>query len=851
MCTVRMVVFFTLLVTTIAVAQQPPAPSPLQQASTKVLREMPVRLYEGKATEVDLAACQKLYDMAPNEKAKRPFLLLGAQYQRLALQKPERTLAILAPQLIGKEKANEWNKANGEAVKAALSKWKMEAAAAKRAKKDPPPEPLQYLVDFPPLADWTVNADTAPLAVEAAHCLAALDKAQEALKVIDAIGQQYTDETRVLAAECGADLFVRMQMYERSIEFYGFALNVLDTLKQKEYDPGKGERIFFSEEQAIIHRRLAEKRGLAQRLYDEERFGPDWVAYRDAQRHHHGERYLDAYFAYMELMREYPDTVYSEAANCYLIEILCKLADKANVQDQGKIFKERQKQLVDTKQRLAMGLRFHAPQQLLDSYKKDVERLEKSLEMWKRIPLGIAAIEAAESETKKFVERDKFGLYRGEAMLNVGLCWLETFLEPERAQPWLEQANAWFDEVKKLDMALTKLEVPDKSRGVSTPPRTERFTDEWTNVKMSRPKAGDLFNRRECSWYVSAKHKDAVLWLGFLRFIDKNYDGAKKYWEIIAEIDKEFYGQQAAKGWGEATVFGRLKWNLENQPGCLYATPKEMGAFKDKRRRLAVTVADLHYEAEQRDEALRMFRRLENNEFGPLSQDERAYVTLGVFACLCWMPGQDEIAYIEQKLKLFEGTPSEKRVMYSYANRLFSTSDPKKLLKALINQMRNDGEEPPLTLITQLEAVRQMYSDDYWYIAGFVVAAYLHPTDVSFNHLTFVEKTDDNAIDKNGPFNNCLHNPVQSGISIPADDGKGSKIGKIGDNVLSPPVSKNEDPGHYKIRCDYYYLLPGQAVNDAKPKQLISSMMMEYVFDGAGLTVRKGDEDHEITIPKN
>jgi len=508
------------------------AQSPLQQAATKVLREMPVKLYEGRATEADVQACIRLIELAPNDNAKRPFALLVAQYHRITLQKPERTLAMMMPMLTGRKSGS-------------------------------------FDIDkLPPLQDWTINEHTALFAVEAAHCLAVLDRPQRAIEIIDAIGQKYEDEIRVLAAECGADLFVRTKMYEKSVEFYGFALNVLETLKQREYEPGKGERIFFSEEQQIIRNRLDEKRTLAQRLLDEERFGPDWVAYRDAQRLHFDGRYLEAYFAYMNVVDQYRNSVYGEAATCYLVEILCKMADRKNVKDAAETFKNKQEELQMARLLVKYTEQSKAPEALMEKRRENVTNLEKMISLWKSMPLGENAILAAEKSTEQFLEREPFGLYRGEAMLNCGLCRLEIFLDPDKAEPWLLRANKWFGEVKKTDAALLKLEVPDKSKAVSQPPREERFTDEWSNIKLSQPKPGDLFNRRECSWYISSKHKDAVLWLGMIAYANKDYNVAKTWWEKLYVIDPYF--KQADNSPSGSTT-QRLMWNLEHNNASLFA----------------------------------------------------------------------------------------------------------------------------------------------------------------------------------------------------------------------------------------------------------------------------------------
>jgi len=650
-----------------ATPQQPP--SPLQQAATKVLREMPVKLYEGRATEADVQACLKLIELAPNDNAKRPFFLLTAQYRRLALQRPEQTLAMLAPHLLGREKARAWQKSNDDAVKAARAQWAQDDAVAKKAKQESPKQPSAYLVDLPPLAEWTINESTALFAVEAAHCLAALDRPQQAIEIIDTIGQKYEDETRVLAAECGADLFIQMRMYERAIEFYGFALNVLETLKQKEYDPGKGERVFFSEEQVILRNRLQSKYGIAQRLFDEDRFGPDWVAYRDAQRLHFAGRYLEAYFSYMEVVDQYRDSVYGEAATCYLIEILCKMSDRENIKDAAETFKTKQKELETAKLLVQYGEVAREPETMMQTRRDSARQLEKMILLWKSMPLGNNAILAAEKYTEQFIERDKYGLYRGEVMLTVGLCWLETFIDREKGEPWIIRAHEWFDEVKQLDNALLKLEVPDRSKAVSTPPPTERVTDEWTNIVFSRLNPGDLFNRRECKWYLDSKIKDAVLWMGFFAFADDDLETAKTYWEKIAEIDAE-YNRTIMETRGTGTTSSRLLYFLETRPGTLHATMEELKAFKDKNRRFAVLLADCAYVAENRSMAKTIYQKLENDSLGKLSRNEKAYVTYAIFSCMCWNPNEDEIAYIGTKLRVFEGTPTEKRALVGYANRI-------------------------------------------------------------------------------------------------------------------------------------------------------------------------------------
>jgi tetratricopeptide (TPR) repeat protein len=166
-----------------------------------------------------------------------------------------------------------------------------------------------------------------------------------------------------------------------------------------------------------------------------------------------------------------------------------------------------------------------------------------------------------------------------------------------------------------------------------------------------------------------------------IAFAKEDYETAEKHWNLLAELDKVFYAKQKASGWENATTLARLTWNLRNQKGSLYATPEEMENFKDPKRRMAILLADLYYESEQHQKALSIYQRLENRELGTLSKNELVYVMLGVFSCLCWEKKFDETTYIFHKAKLFEDTPSEKRAILGFANRICDVTDPEKFKK--------------------------------------------------------------------------------------------------------------------------------------------------------------------------
>jgi hypothetical protein len=284
--------------------------------------------------------------------------------------------------------------------------------------------------------------------------------------------------------------------------------------------------------------------------------------------------------------------------------------------------------------------------------------------------MGRKALQEAEKRAENFLNKNKYGLYRGEVLLDIGTAYLVSFFDTENGEKWLTRAAEWFDNVQQFDKDLKDFELPESVRKVSQPPKNERFTDRWNNVKMSKPKPGNFFNRRSCSWYWNAKRKDVTLLQGLIAFAKENYEAAEKHWNLLAELDKEFYAQQKAAGWENATTLARLTWAIHNKKGSFYATSEEIASFKDPKRRSAILIADLFYESEQQQRALSIYQRLENRELGTLSKNELAYVIYGEFACLCWDPKFNENQYLKSKWKYLQNTFSEKRALAGYARRL-------------------------------------------------------------------------------------------------------------------------------------------------------------------------------------
>lgn len=356
------------------------------------------------------------------------------------------------------------------AVKESQVVYKQEVAKAKKGRKNLPHKPKTILVELPSLENWDIHAGNSMLAVEVANALLDEGNFELAMGIVDAVGQRFSDESRVLAAETGGDLYARMKLFDRSVEFYDFSLKVLNTLKKNEYELGKGDRIFFSEEQKILKSRIEKKLVHVKKFRDEDRYGPDWVAYKEAQTAHFAKDYLNAYRLYQKVISAHPDSIYAEASRCYTIKILAQFADEANLQNAADFIQLKQKQLSELRPKL-LSAKKSKNSELAEKYQAEMDELAAFLQEIQKIPTGLAALELAEKEAEKFLSEDETGLYRGEVLLEIGLTWLNVFLEPDKAEVWLQRSCNWFEKVKNLDAQLTQFQVPEKSSEISQPPK--------------------------------------------------------------------------------------------------------------------------------------------------------------------------------------------------------------------------------------------------------------------------------------------------------------------------------------------------------------------------------------------
>jgi tetratricopeptide (TPR) repeat protein len=583
-------------------------------AGEAFLRAAPGKLHARTFGLGDARQCMQLLKRA-NQADQPQFACVYARFLRIMKQDPVEALAFLAPCVLEGAAMDAWEDAQDEAARAAVDAWRQrirntsDRAARKRLKAD---EPDGLFADFPAADTWQVDASNAPLAIEIARCHMDLARFREALAIIDTLGKSFTDETRVLSAESAGDLMVHMQRIGKGIGMYEFGLKVLGSLTS----PGEG----LSSEQKILKTRIQRKLGRARRLREIEQYGKGWVLYRDAERERRERKhFLQALLAYEDLAEDFPGTVYSEAAGCYRIKSLLALAQADHARRARKEIHKAEEQLAKERKAFAHLRRKNLPRATLEDKHDALERLQARLARMKRVPLGRKASGAAKVSLERFLNADKYGLYRGEAMASMARAFLDDRAAIREGFRLYERLYVWIQEIEKLQHALDAFRVPGKAEEVAKPPQNEKKLAGWNGyIAKAEVPIGAVINRLNCPWHLDALFAESGKLLSFYAFATGDGAQANAYLDAAIEhdhLERRFHAS------GLPNSYERLR--LGYGKGWL-RTPKEFAGFFPGRLRLVFLLGDFYYEIEDEDRCLRLRKRLVQGWYGQLNSEQEA-----------------------------------------------------------------------------------------------------------------------------------------------------------------------------------------------------------------------------------
>lgn len=604
-----------------------------------------------------------------------------AQYHRGLGHSPVEGIKLLAPVVLPKKIAQQWLRNLKIAESARKQQWLKEKAAALRKRAEPPEIPTGLAEAFPSVKVLNLTANTAPAVLELSKCLAMTGKVKEALQAIDRCARFFNEDEPfglLQAYESLADIQLMVNEYDKAKQGYQTSLKIFNQIKKRAQE--YGDPLTFSKWEKLVKARIEKKLADVNRLMDIAKYGKGYVDYRDAEiQRRKYKNWIKAIELYNGILQNHPRTVYSEAAKCYKIKCLLEQAKlRKPRRGQNKAVLALEKRMNNEKNRYRQARRVKVPQAELDRIKNDMTTIEAEIKTIESAPYGHIAEKQAKKIARDAVAENIWGLYRGEMLTTIGDSVLEFEFDEKGSKKYYDQANDWFEHVKKAEATIKAYQIPGKAVEVSAPPKTMKSKDVWGNVDWSKSDVGDLVNRKSCKWYMDYYLVHCACKRAFLLFLLGDKKTAISLLDVILKLDKS-ERQLYKKGW--PNTYSRLKAEFEQDR--LFATTEDLKHFKGKLR-TAIMVADFYYEIEQWDEAARRYREFDSKWGSKLDLTARAYLDLMLGYTANTTKRRNEAWKYFKKFetnKRYERTPSWPRAMFT----LFTMyqSEPKTRKKGL------------------------------------------------------------------------------------------------------------------------------------------------------------------------
>jgi tetratricopeptide (TPR) repeat protein len=541
----------------------------------------------------------------------------------------------------------------------ALTTWQKALGRAKV--KD---QPVRLTEPLPPLPT-EIPAEAVPAALALAVTLGSIDALSEGAALIQSVGLEAPGLNGVRAREAAGDLRCRPGSYGEAVELYQRALDASNHLlaPSSEGQPWQEP----TAQQVVVEARLKERLARAQRLWDEERYGPGFVAYREAEHlRREQNRNPEALLAYEDIVAAFPATVWSEAAAAYRAHCLFAMAQTASAALD--LARPRCEEVLTlAQQRLDAQRRAGAPKEILAATQAAVLIAKQRVARLAAQPRGAKAAAAAQQIVEERLRAAEFGLYRGELLLADAAWAMEGLLDPVAATKALDRTWDWLERVGKVDADLAALRVPAQASTVAAAPAESLTPDQAGVPARSVPAIGAVINRQTCGWYLDDLREQVALGRAFIAFSADNRDEAER-WCLAALTLEGPAGRMDRQGsWNDVS---RLRWAIEH--GWLYAHSEELARYQG-RQRFIVLVADFRFCCQRFDRARILCERMLAGDFGALRGADRDYPRYLLAASHFW-EGDRELACAgyQEVLAQREGTLSEDRAAIALGNLSWS-----------------------------------------------------------------------------------------------------------------------------------------------------------------------------------
>lgn len=541
----------------------------------------------------------------------------------------------------------------------ALAAW--QKAMQRAVVKNQPPrlyEPLPALpAAFPPTG--------VPVVLALAVALGSLDATADGAALVQKAILSGEGLAGVRAREAAGDLRCRPGSYADALDLYQGGLTAFNRLLAASGDKEAWRQPTPVE--AALEARLLARVARTQRLWDEERYGPGFVAYREAERlRRECNRSAEALIAYEDLVSGFPNTIWAEAGAAYQVHCLFAIAQAPSTTLE--LAQARLDQEVKTatgrfeERRMAVA----SAAALLEAQTALAVAKDRKVRLVKQ-PRGTQAAIAAQQAIGRMLQKAEFGLYRGELLLAAATWSMEGALDPTASAKAYDRAWEWLEQVGGFDQQLAALAVPAAALEVAATPAQSLVVGDSGAPSRAEPAIGAVVNRQTCTWYLDDVREQVALGRAFLAFSAGRREEAEA-WCLKSLTFGGAAGRMDRQGtWNDTS---RLRWAIEH--GWLYAHPEELALYQG-RQRFIVLVADFRFCTQRFDRSRLLAERLLAGDFGALHGAALDYPRYLLAASHYWEGDRVKAcADYQEVLAQTDGTLTEDRAALALGNLSWS-----------------------------------------------------------------------------------------------------------------------------------------------------------------------------------
>lgn len=247
-------------------------------------------------------------------------------------------------------------------------------------------------------------------------------------------------------------------------------------------------------------------------------------------------------------------------------------------------------------------------------------------------------IKEAKDRLEKFIRKDPGGLYRGEALMQLGRISLECEWNAKESQKYYEAALAYFrDARKRKDLFSLYAPMSDDLKRQTAPTQKPTSLDRWLRIIRHEEDPLKLYNIASApAWYADDKEKNCIFILGFFAFAAGKYDTARSYWENVLALSPDI----AALDQRLPNVQTRLLQACEMKIMALW--PEEKAALQSPDVRFRFLLGEYLILIERFKEAYAVFKKI--SETSDILLKSTAYMGMVVAVDLIDAPRSKQTA---------------------------------------------------------------------------------------------------------------------------------------------------------------------------------------------------------------